>query len=91
LTANPEYGGQGLPHVVGAAVNEQWAAANMSFGLCPELTVGAVMALDAHGSDELKAKWLEPLITGLKARGLCFATLRDHPTLGAAARREVPR
>ena len=30
---------------------------------------------------------LEPLITGLKARGLCFATLRDHPTLGAAARR----
>jgi hypothetical protein len=34
---------------------------------------------------------LEPLITGLKARGLCFATLRDHPTLGAAARREAPR
>jgi peptidoglycan-N-acetylmuramic acid deacetylase len=30
---------------------------------------------------------LEPLITGLKARGLCFATLRDHPTLGDAARR----
>jgi peptidoglycan/xylan/chitin deacetylase (PgdA/CDA1 family) len=34
---------------------------------------------------------LEPLITGLKARGLCFATLREHPTLGAAARREAPR
>jgi peptidoglycan/xylan/chitin deacetylase (PgdA/CDA1 family) len=29
---------------------------------------------------------LEPLITGLQARGLCFATLRDHPQLGAAAR-----
>lgn len=33
---------------------------------------------------------LEPLITGLKARGLCFATLREHPTLGAAASRPVP-
>jgi peptidoglycan/xylan/chitin deacetylase (PgdA/CDA1 family) len=33
---------------------------------------------------------LEPLITGLKARGLCFATLREHPTLGAAASRPAP-
>ncbi len=32
---------------------------------------------------------LEPLITGLKARGLCFATLREHPRYGAAARRAV--
>lgn len=34
---------------------------------------------------------LEPLITGLKAKGLCFATLREHPTLGAAARTPAPR
>jgi len=34
---------------------------------------------------------LEPLITGLKARGLCFATLREHPVLGAAASRPAPR
>jgi len=33
---------------------------------------------------------LEPLITGLKARGLCFATLREHPIYGAAASRSVP-
>jgi peptidoglycan-N-acetylmuramic acid deacetylase len=33
---------------------------------------------------------LEPLIVGLKQRGMCFATLREHPTLGAAARRPVP-
>ncbi len=32
---------------------------------------------------------LEPLITGLKSRGLCFATLRDHPQLGAAARKAL--
>lgn len=34
---------------------------------------------------------LEPLITGLKARGLCFATLRDHPVYGAAARKPAPQ
>ncbi len=33
---------------------------------------------------------LEPLITGLKARGLCFATLREHPVLGKAASRHAP-
>ena len=33
---------------------------------------------------------LEPLITGLKARGLCFATLREHPQLGKAASRHAP-
>jgi peptidoglycan/xylan/chitin deacetylase (PgdA/CDA1 family) len=33
---------------------------------------------------------LEPLITGLKARGLCFATLREHPLLGKAASRSAP-
>jgi peptidoglycan/xylan/chitin deacetylase (PgdA/CDA1 family) len=33
---------------------------------------------------------LEPLIVGLKARGLCFATLRDHPQLGTAARSPAP-
>jgi hypothetical protein len=33
---------------------------------------------------------LEPLIVGLKQRGLCFATLREHPQYGAAARRAAP-
>jgi peptidoglycan/xylan/chitin deacetylase (PgdA/CDA1 family) len=33
---------------------------------------------------------LEPLITGLKSRGLCFATLREHPVIGAAARAAAP-
>ena len=33
---------------------------------------------------------LEPLIVGLKSRGLCFATLRQHPQLGAAARKPRP-
>lgn len=59
-----EHGGQGLPLIVATAVNEIWNAANMAFGLCPLLTQGAVEALAAHGSDELKRKYLPKMVTG---------------------------
>ena len=49
VTGDPEYGGQGLPNLVGAVTSEMWNSANMSFSLCPLLTTGAVEALRAHG------------------------------------------
>ncbi len=60
----PEFGGQGLPWLVSTAVSEIWNAANMSFSLCPLLTQGAVELLSAHGSDELKAVYLEKMVSG---------------------------
>jgi acyl-CoA dehydrogenase len=63
--SGPEaFGGQGLPIAVNAACTEIWSAANMSFGLCPLLTLSAIEALDAHGSDALKAIYLEKLVSG---------------------------
>ncbi|MBL4726658.1 MAG: acyl-CoA dehydrogenase [Rhizobiaceae bacterium] len=59
-----EYGGQGLPIMMAIAVSEMWNSANMAFGLCPLLTIGAVEALHAHGSDELKSTYLEKIVTG---------------------------
>ena len=50
-----EFGGQGLPKTIGAACADMLHAANMSFGLCPMLTDGAIDALLTAGSDELKA------------------------------------
>ena len=64
LSGPPEYGGQGLPRVVAAAVGEMWKSANHAFSLCPLLTTGAVEALVLAGSDELKAIYLEPLVSG---------------------------
>jgi 3-(methylthio)propanoyl-CoA dehydrogenase len=64
LSGDPEYGGQGLPGLVAAATAEMWNAANMSFALCPMLTTGAMEAIKAHASEELKAIYLPKLISG---------------------------
>jgi len=59
-----DFGGQGLPKTIGAACGEMLNSANMSFALCPMLTDGAIEALLTAGSDELKATYLEKLISG---------------------------
>ena len=59
-----EFGGQGLPKTIGAACGEMLNSANMAFALCPLLTDGAIEALLTAGSDELKATYLEKLISG---------------------------
>lgn len=64
LSADAEYGGQGLPNILSTAVNEIWHAANMAFALCPMLTQGAIEALSHHASDELKQRYLNKMITG---------------------------
>src|SRR6266542_1059047 len=64
LAAPAEWGGQGLPHAVNAACIEMWNSAAMAFGLGPVLTVAAIDALVAHGSDELKRAYLPKLVSG---------------------------
>lgn len=64
LSFSPEFGGQGLPMSVSAAVQEMWHSANMSFGLCPLLTQGAVDAIETHASDELKQRYLPKMVEG---------------------------
>ncbi len=59
-----DFGGQGLPKTIGNACSEMLNSANMSFALCPMLTDGAIEALLTAGSDELKATYLEKLVSG---------------------------
>ncbi len=65
LGSEPEWGGQGLPKVVAAAVGEMWKSANHSFSLCPLLTSGAIEALVLSGSDELKRTYVEKMVSGV--------------------------
>ena len=59
-----EFGGQGLPKTIGSVCGEMQNSANMSFALCPLLSDGAIEALLTAGSDELKATYLEKLVSG---------------------------
>jgi 3-(methylthio)propanoyl-CoA dehydrogenase len=64
LGAPADFGGQAVPNVLGSAVRELMASANLSFKLCPMLTIGAVEALHLCGSEELKQRYLPKMVTG---------------------------
>lgn len=64
LTGNPHYGGQGLPYVLGLAVSEMMASANMAFTMYPGLTTGAIEAIEIDGSETQKASFLPKMIAG---------------------------
>ena len=64
LGGDPNYGGMGMPKSLVAQVEEMIQGANMAFGLCPMLTAGACLALHAHGSEELKQKYLPKMYEG---------------------------
>ena len=59
-----EFGGQGLPFTLACNVLENLGTANMAFNLLPMLSVGAIEALEHHGSSELQQKYLPQLVSG---------------------------
>ncbi|MEI7469834.1 MAG: acyl-CoA dehydrogenase family protein, partial [Chloroflexota bacterium] len=59
-----EFGGQGLPKLIGAVLQEMWKTANMGFSLGPLLTTGAVEALMLSGTEDLKHKYLPNMVSG---------------------------
>ena len=64
LGNQPDYGGQGMPHVVSTAFQEYMISANMAFAMYPGLTHGAIAALIAKGSDAQKATYVPKLVSG---------------------------
>lgn len=64
LTADPDFGGQGLPVMLSAAALEMWNSGSMAFALGPTLTIGAIEALEKHASDALKQTFLSKLVSG---------------------------
>ncbi len=64
INIGTDHGGQGLPAVLGAAVSEMWNASNFAFALCPMLSGGAMEAIAAHGSEELKSIYLPRMASG---------------------------
>ncbi|WP_322058417.1 acyl-CoA dehydrogenase [Paraburkholderia sp. J63] len=83
-------GGQGLPCLVSTAVAEIFMAANKAFSMCPGLTLGAIEALAAAGSDELKARYLPNLVSGRWAGTMNLTEPQAGSDVGAIRCRAVP-
>ena len=91
LLGNPEYGGMGMPKMLGAQVEEMINSANISFALYPVLTAGACLALDAHGSEELKQKYLPKMYEGTWAGAMDLTEPHAGTDLGIIRTKAEPQ
>ena len=90
LTGPEEFGGQGLPMLLSVAALEMWNSGSLAFGIGPTLTMGAVEALEKHASKELKAKYLEKLVTGEWMRTMNLTEPQAGSDLNALKARAEP-
>ena len=90
LSAPEEWGGQGLPKVLGLAVMEMFHGANMAFTLCPMLSFGAVEALLAHGNDDQKATYLPKLVSADWTGTMNLTEPQAGSDVGALKAKAVP-
>ncbi|MCF6262984.1 MAG: acyl-CoA dehydrogenase [Xanthomonadales bacterium] len=90
LAAAEQYGGQNMPKMLEAAVTEIWDTANLSLALCPMLTTGAVDAITAHASDELKDRYLPAMVSGEWAGSMCLTESGAGSDLAAIITKAVP-
>ena len=90
LAGNPEYGGMGMPKTLGVQVEEMLYGANNSFALYVALTAGSTLALDAHGSEELKQMYLPRMYDGSWSGTMCLTEPHAGTDLGIIRTRAVP-
>jgi len=91
LSAAPEDGGQGLPAALDAALYESLSAANHGWTMAPGLLHGAYECLKHHGSDALKAQYLEKIATGEWLATMCLTEPHAGSDLGLCSTRAVPQ
>jgi len=84
-----EWGGGGLPYTVGVVIQEMFKTANMAFSLAGMLTQGAVEAIVTHGSDELKERYLEKLVSSEWAGTMNLTEPEAGSDVGALRTRAV--
>lgn len=90
LSAPEQWGGQGLPKVLGLAVMEMFHGANMAFALCPMLSFGAIEALLAHGTDEQQAMYLPKLVSAEWTGTMNLTEPQAGSDVGALKTKAIP-
>jgi alkylation response protein AidB-like acyl-CoA dehydrogenase len=90
LTGSVDYGGQGMPKMLSAIIEEMAFAANSSFALYTILTTGASLSLSLHGSEELKRTYLPRMYEGAWSGSMCLTEPQAGTDLGMIRTRAVP-
>jgi alkylation response protein AidB-like acyl-CoA dehydrogenase len=90
LSCPAEFGGQNLPRVLSALIEEMWNGANVAFALCPMLTRGTVDAIELRGSEALKDTYLSKLVSGEWAGTMNLTEPQAGSDLSAVRTRAVP-
>ena len=91
LTKPVKYGGQGLPQLLGTAVEEMWHSANLAFNLCPLLTQGAIEAIELKGSQMLKDRFLPKMVDGSWTGTMNLTESQAGTDLASVRTRAVPQ
>lgn len=91
LQHDPQWGGQGLPKLVGAAASENINAANLAFSLCPLLTDGVVEALATVGSPDQQSRFIPPMLAGRWTGTMNLTEPQAGSDLALVATRAVPQ
>ena len=90
MTADPNYGGQGLPHSIGLVVSEMAGTSNWSWGMYPGLSHGATNTIEAHGTEEQKQTYLTKLISGEWTGTMCLTESHCGSDLGTLRTKAEP-
>jgi alkylation response protein AidB-like acyl-CoA dehydrogenase len=91
LSCDPEYGGQGLPHLLNQAMYEMLNSANQSWTMYPGLSHGAYECLHAYGTPEQKKKYLTKLTSGEWTGTMCLTEAHSGTDLGLLRSKAVPQ
>ena len=90
ISADPDYGGQGMPLTAAMMVEEMFCSATVAFGLYPGLSHGAYVALKHSGSEEQKKAWLPNIVSGKWTGTMCLTEPHCGTDLGMLRTKAVP-
>lgn len=91
LSAEEQYGGQGLPNSLGIAISEMVGTANWSWGMYPGLSHGAVRTVEHHGSEQQKQTYLPKLVSGEWTGTMCLTESHAGSDLGIIRTKAEPQ
>ena len=91
LSSDPAYGGQGLPHLLKIVVDELCCSTNLSFGMYPGLSHGAIDLLSQHGDESQKNYYLPKLIEGIWTGTMCLTEPQCGTDLGLITTKAQPQ